>query len=147
MIYRKNQWDLSLCDRGMWITSNMSNQSEYDFSKHACYVKKVTLSLAFSCKFCEFLRNDCFWDFLRIIFETFGGLLLDLLLLNRLFVSVIKIINLTILKLTRISFLSIALYIKCLHLYVFSLNARKYGHFLCNVVLWKMLIKPDFNSM
>ena len=59
---------------------------------------------------CEFLHNDDFWDFLWIILQIFGWLLLDFLLLNWLFVNVIKIINLTNLKVypakpTRISFL------------------------------------------
>ena len=40
-----------------------------------------------------------FWDFLPIILRIFGWLSLDFFLLNRLFVKVIKIINLTILKL------------------------------------------------
>ena len=74
------------------------------------YVKKETLFQTFSNKFCEFLHNDGFWDFMRIILQIFGWLLLDFLLLNRLFVNMIKIINLTILKvypaeLTRILFL------------------------------------------
>ena len=60
------------------------------------YAKKGTLSQAFSCKFCEFLHNDGFWDFIQ---QIFGWMLLNFLLLNRLFVNVIKIINLTILKL------------------------------------------------
>ena len=63
-----------------------------------CYVKKETLFQTFSHKLCEFLHNDAFWDFVGIILQIFGWLLLDSLLLNRLFVNVIKIINLTILK-------------------------------------------------
>ena len=66
------------------------------------YVKEKTPSQAFSCKFCKFLHNNGFWDFLRIILQILGWLLLDLLLLNVLYYWTAyckrdKIINLTIL--------------------------------------------------
>ena len=74
------------------------------------YAKKETLSQAFSYKFCEFLHNDDFWYFLRIILQVFRWLLLDVLFFILFFVDAVKIINLIILKLypvklTRISFL------------------------------------------
>ena len=98
------RYDQLLCN---WIIINMI------FMKgiwNLYYAKKETPSQAFSCKFCEFLHNDGFWDFLQIILQIFEWLLLEFLLLNGLFVNVTKIINLTILrlypvKLTRISFL------------------------------------------
>ena len=52
-----------------------------------------------------FFPVDGFWDFLRIILQIFGRLLLDFLLLNGVLMNMIKIMNLAILKLTRISFL------------------------------------------
>ena len=36
------------------------------------HVKKEALSQAFSYKFCEFLHNNGFWDFLQIILQIFG---------------------------------------------------------------------------
>ena len=105
------------------------------------YVKKETLYRAFSFKFCESLHNDGFWEFLRIFLHIFGWLLLVFLLLNRLFVNVIKIINLTILKLKNLFFnevefyLIIALHEKCQHLSVFTLNAGKCRHFIRSGVL------------
>ena len=46
------------------------------------YVQKETLFQVFSYKFCEFLHNDGSWDFMRIILQIFGWLLLHFLLLN-----------------------------------------------------------------
>ena len=98
---------LSLCDRDM--RQLLRNWIRIWFLwigiRNLYYVKKETLSQAFSCKFCESLHNDDFWDFLWIILQIFGRLLLDFLLLNQFFVNVIKIINLTILKLKRIPIL------------------------------------------
>ena len=42
-------------------------------------LKKGTLSQAFSCKFCEFLHNDGFWDFIQ---QIFGWMLLNLLIIE-----------------------------------------------------------------
>ena len=66
---------MSLCDRDMrqllcnWIIMNMI------FMKciwNLYYIKKEILFQAFSCKFCEFLHNDGFWDFLQVIlFDKF----------------------------------------------------------------------------
>ena len=74
------------------------------------YAKKETLSQAFSYKLCEFLHNDGFWDFLRIMLQVLRWLVLDFLFFILFFVNAVKIINLIILKLypvklTRISFL------------------------------------------
>ena len=127
-----------------------SDQDKYDFSKQLRYVKKETLSQPFSCKLFEFLHNNCFWDFFRIILQIFGWLLLDFLLLNQLIVKVIKIINLTILKLNNLFLNEVKFYfvwllhcikIVCISLYSVWIwknadqNNSKYGHFLCSVVL------------
>ena len=100
---------MSLCDKDLrqslcpWISLWIGIWNLY-------YFQKETLFQAFSDKFCEFLHNDGFWDFMWIILQILGRLLLDFLLLNQLFVNVTKIKDLTILrlypvKLTRISFL------------------------------------------
>ena len=66
-------------------------------------LKKETLSQAFSWKFCESLHNDGF-DFANYSIN-FWTTAFRFFIVNRFFVNVIKIVNLTILKLTRISFL------------------------------------------
>ena len=98
---------MSLCDRDMHqlLCSWIRIQFLWIGIRNLNYGKKESLSQTFSCTFWESLHSDSFWDFLRIILQMFGRLLLDFLLLNRLFVNVIKIINLTTLKLTKISFL------------------------------------------
>ena len=144
---------MSLCGRDMrqllcnWFMMNMIFiKRAWNFVK-----KKDSISGVSSCKFCEFLNNNGFWVFLRIILQIFGWLLLDFLLLNRFFANVIKIINLTILKLTRISFFNeVAFYfawlLHCIKSVRISLspvwmrenadqNNSEYGHFLRSVVL------------
>ena len=144
---------MSLFDRDMrqllcnWFMMNMVFiKRAWNFVK-----KKDSISGVSSCKICEFLNNNGFWVFLRIILQIFGWLLLDFLLLNRFFANVIKIINLTILKLTRISFFNeVAFYfawlLHCIKSVRISLspvwmrenadqNNSEYGHFLRSVVL------------
>ena len=106
------------------------------------YVKKETLSQAFSFMFCESLHDDGFWDFLRIVLHIFGRLLLVFLLLNRRFCERDKSYKFDNFKTHKNLFfnevefyLIIALHEKCLHLSVFSLNAGKCRHFLRSVVL------------
>ena len=52
----------------------MSGENEYDFSKQLRLVNMLQkgLSQAFPCKFCEFLQNNSFQIFLRIILPVFG---------------------------------------------------------------------------
>ena len=144
---------MSLCGRDMrqllcnWFMMNMIFiKRAWNFVK-----KKDSISGVSSCKFFEFLNNNGFWVFLRIILQIFGWLLLDFLLLNRFFANVIKIINLTILKLTRIYFFNeVAFYfawlLHCIKRVRISLspvwmrenadqNNSEYGHFLRSVVL------------
>ena len=122
---------LFLCDRDMRVFNrfrqllcNWIKMKFYEKVIDICnYVKEKTPSQAFSCKFCKFLHNNGFWDFLRIILQIFGWLLLDLLLLNVLYYWTAycerdKIINLTILKvypaeLTRTFFVMKSRFILC----------------------------------
>ena len=95
---------MSLCDRD--FRQSLCHLIRMNRLKLVLCLKQDSISGVFL-QVCEFLHND---GFFRIILQIFGWLLLDFLLLNWLYVNVIKIINLTILKvysakLTRISFL------------------------------------------
>ena len=117
-------------------------------------VQNETLSQVFSYKFVNFCTTTAFGWRLANYSRIFGLLLLDFLLLNWIFVNVIKIMDLTILKvypvkLTRISFLIKSRFIWLLHctksirICLYSVwmwenadqNSPEYGHFLCSVVL------------
>ena len=51
----------------------MSGQNEYDFPKQLRLVNMLQQGpQAFPCKFCEYLQNDSFQVFLRIILPVFG---------------------------------------------------------------------------
>ena len=94
-----------------WIMNIIFMNRYWKELRPVTILKKILYLRCFLASFSEFLHNDGFWDFLRIILQIFEWLLLDFLLLNRLFVNVIKIINLKNLKLypaklTRISFIT-----------------------------------------
>ena len=100
---------MSSCDTGMhhlllsnWIIMNMIFMKG-TWNLH--YFKKETLSQGFPCKFCEFVRKRLLLRLFANYSANFWRTTSRFFMIEPAFCERDKIINLTILKLTRISFL------------------------------------------